>query len=192
VSEEEEEEVPISSETSRENDVVKVYEPMIPYPQRLIEVAMEHEDSLPKDLMENHEEEMEEDNPGGPHLIEAGSCIEEGLMELPMQKAFAEDKTPIITQQPCLEIKEVKATNNNTEERIVTKLPLSISRKKERSTTNNSPSDPTSKLNSANNKRKLAEERPRQGTLAGSSLPLRSFLLTNWKKSKKVKNKMSS
>ncbi|KAL4315474.1 hypothetical protein AHAS_Ahas15G0188700 [Arachis hypogaea] len=97
VSEEEEEEVPVSSETSRENEVVEVYEPRIPYPQRLIEVTTEHEDSLPKDLMENHEEEMEEGNQGSSHLIEVESCVEEGLMELPMQEASEEENTPTIT-----------------------------------------------------------------------------------------------
>ncbi|KAL4315419.1 hypothetical protein AHAS_Ahas15G0183200 [Arachis hypogaea] len=64
--------------------------------------------------------------------------------------------------------------------------------KKRRSTTSNPPPDPTSKLNQAIYKRKLAEERPRQGTLAESFPPLKSFLLTNWKKRKKVKNNMSS
>ena len=46
-----------------------------------------------------------------------------------------------------------------------------------------------SKINQAICKRKLAEERPRQGTVAETSPPLKSFLLTNWKKRKKVKNR---
>ncbi|KAL4287403.1 hypothetical protein AHAS_Ahas19G0182700 [Arachis hypogaea] len=73
------------------DEVVELYEPRISYPQRLIEVTMEHEDSLPKDLMENHEEEMEEDTQGDSHSIEAEKCIEEGLIEPPIQKAFDED-----------------------------------------------------------------------------------------------------
>ncbi|XP_025652445.1 uncharacterized protein [Arachis hypogaea] len=92
VSEEEEEEVHVSNETSRENEVVEVYEPRIPYPHRLIEVTMEHEDSIPKDSMENYEEEMEEDNQGSSHLIEAESCIEEGFIEPSIQQALDETK----------------------------------------------------------------------------------------------------
>ena len=91
-------------------------------------------------------------------------------MEPQMQEALNEEITPIITQQPSLESKEVKATSKNT----------------------NSVPNPASKINQAICKRKLAEERPRQGTLAESFPPLRSFLLTNWKKRKKVKNNMSS
>ncbi|KAL4276346.1 hypothetical protein AHAS_Ahas20G0198000 [Arachis hypogaea] len=51
--EEQMKEVPVSREIPIKNEVVEVYEPRIPYPQRLIEVTMEHENSLPKDLMEN-------------------------------------------------------------------------------------------------------------------------------------------
>ncbi|KAL4287386.1 hypothetical protein AHAS_Ahas19G0181000 [Arachis hypogaea] len=108
-------------------------------------------------------------------------------MELPMQEALDEENTPTITQPPSLDIQEVKATNNNTEKRIVTKLQLIISRKKKRSTTNNpTPEPPASKLNQAIYKRKPAGRKLRKGALTGSSLPLRSFLLTNWKKRKKV------
>jgi len=138
------------------------------------------------------EQESEEDNQRSPYSREEESCIEEELMEPPIQKAFDEDDTPTITQQPCLDIKEVKAINNNTEERTVTKPQMIISMKKKRSTANNPTPDPTSKLNQATYKRKLAERRPRKGTLTGFSPPLRSFLLTNWKKRKKVKNNMSS
>ncbi|KAL4287301.1 hypothetical protein AHAS_Ahas19G0172500 [Arachis hypogaea] len=135
---------------------------------------------------------MEEGNQGNPYLIEAESYIDEGLMELPIQEAFDEENTPTITQPPSLEIKEVKATNKSTEKRIVTKPQLIISIKKKRSTTSNPTPDPASKFNPANNKRKLAEKRPRKGTMTDSSLPLRSLLLTNWKKKKKVENNMSS
>ncbi|KAL4315958.1 hypothetical protein AHAS_Ahas15G0237100 [Arachis hypogaea] len=105
-----------------------------------------------------------------PNSSEAEKCIEEKLMEPPLQTTLNEDKTPIITQQPNLESKEVKATSKST----------------------NSVPNPASKLNQAIYKRKLAEERPRQGTPAESFPHLRSFLLTNWKKRKKVKNNMSS
>ncbi|KAL4337423.1 hypothetical protein AHAS_Ahas12G0108700 [Arachis hypogaea] len=139
---------------------------------------------------EVEEQESEEDNQGSPYSSEAESYIEEGLIEPPIQKAFDEDKAPTITQQPYLDIQGVKATSKNTEERIVTKIPRTTFKK--RSTANNPTPDPVSKLNPANNKRKLAEERPKQRTIAESSPPLRSFLLTNWKKRKKVKNNMSS
>ncbi|KAL4329130.1 hypothetical protein AHAS_Ahas13G0269300 [Arachis hypogaea] len=139
---------------------------------------------------EVEEQESEEDNQRSPNSSEAEDYIDEGLIEPAIQKALDEDKTPIIIQQPCLGIKEVKATNNSTEKRIVTKIPRTTFKK--RSTTNNPTPDLASKLNQAIYKRKLAEKRPRKGTLAGSSLPLRSFLLTNWKKRTKVKNNMSS
>ena len=87
---------------------------------------------------------------------------------------------------------EVKAINKSTEKRIVTKLQRTIFMKKRRSTTSNPPPDPASKLNQVINKRKLAEEIPRQGAIAESSPPLRSFLLTNWKKRKKINHNMSS
>ncbi|KAL4293609.1 hypothetical protein AHAS_Ahas18G0145200 [Arachis hypogaea] len=116
------------------------------------------------------EQESEKDNQRIPNSSEAKKYREEKLMEPPIQKALDEYKTPIITQQPSLESKEVKATSKNT----------------------NSVPNPASKINQAICKRKLAEERPRQGTLAESFPPLRSFLLTNWKKRKKVKNNMSS
>ncbi|KAL4287180.1 hypothetical protein AHAS_Ahas19G0160400 [Arachis hypogaea] len=119
---------------------------------------------------EEEEQESEKDNQRISNSSEAEKYVEEKLMEPPIQKALDEYKTPIITQQPSLESKEVKATSKNT----------------------NSVSNPVSKINQANCKRKLAEERPRQGTLAESFHPLRSFLLTNWKKRKKVKNNMSS
>ncbi|KAL4337487.1 hypothetical protein AHAS_Ahas12G0115100 [Arachis hypogaea] len=142
--------------------------------------------------MENHEEEMEEDTQEKSHSMEAEKCIEEWLIEPPLQGTLDEDKTLTITQPPRLGFKKVKAINKRTEKRIVTKLQRTIFMKKRRSTTTNPPPDPASKLNQAINKRKLAEKRPRQGTLAESFPPLRSFLLTNWKKRKKVKNNMSS
>ncbi|KAL4276345.1 hypothetical protein AHAS_Ahas20G0197900 [Arachis hypogaea] len=126
------------------------------------------------------------------HSVEAESCIEEGFIEPPIQEAFDEENTSTNTQLPSLEIKEVKATNNNTKKRIVTKPQLIIFMKKKRSTVNNPTPIPTSKTNKSNNQRKLVGKRLRQGILTGSSLPLRSFLLTNWKKRKKVENNMSS
>ncbi|KAL4306705.1 hypothetical protein AHAS_Ahas16G0205000 [Arachis hypogaea] len=102
--EEQEKEVPVSSEISIKNEVVEVFEPKISYPQRLIEVIEEHENSLLKDSMENHEEEREEDNQENPHSIEAESCIEEEPIELPIQEAFDEENTPTNTQPPSLDI----------------------------------------------------------------------------------------
>ncbi|KAL4337429.1 hypothetical protein AHAS_Ahas12G0109300 [Arachis hypogaea] len=117
--------------------------------------------------------------------------MEEGLMELPMQEASEVENTPIITQPPSIDVQEVKATNKSTEKRIVTKIPRTTFKKRS-NTSNPTPEPPASKLNVAIYKRKLAERRPREGTLTGFSLPLRSFLLTNWKKWKKVENNMSS
>ncbi|KAL4315745.1 hypothetical protein AHAS_Ahas15G0215800 [Arachis hypogaea] len=84
VSEEVEEKVPVSSEISMKNKVVEIYEPWIPYPQRLIEVIEEHENLLPKDSMEHHVKEREEANQGSSHSIEAESYIEEEFSELPI------------------------------------------------------------------------------------------------------------
>nr|XP_025628345.1 putative uncharacterized protein DDB_G0287113 [Arachis hypogaea] len=102
------EEAPASNEISMKDEEVEVYEPTIPCPQRLIEVTMEHEDFLPKDLMGNHEEEIEEDNQGDSHSIEADKSIEEGLMERPIQEVLDEENTPTIIQPPNLDIHEVK------------------------------------------------------------------------------------
>ncbi|KAL4306666.1 hypothetical protein AHAS_Ahas16G0201100 [Arachis hypogaea] len=109
---------------------------------------------------EVEDQESEKDNQESPYSSEVESCIEEGLIEPPIQKAFNEDKAPTITQQSCLNIQAVKATNKNTEERIVTKIPRTTFKK--RSTAKNPTPDPPSKLNPANNKRKLAEEGPKQ------------------------------
>ncbi|KAL4329409.1 hypothetical protein AHAS_Ahas13G0297200 [Arachis hypogaea] len=108
---------------------------------------------------EVEEQESEEDNQGSPYLSEAESCIEEGLIEPPIQKALDEDKAPTNTQPPSLDIQEVKATNKSTEKRIVTKIPRTTFKK--RSTASNPTPDPASKLKQATYKRKLAEERPK-------------------------------
>ncbi|KAL4315704.1 hypothetical protein AHAS_Ahas15G0211700 [Arachis hypogaea] len=139
---------------------------------------------------EVEEQESEKDNQRIPNSSEAEKYMKEESTEPPLQETLDEDKTPIITQQPSRKFKEVKAINKSTKKRIVTKLQKTIFMKKRRSTPSNPPPDPASKLNQAINKRKLAEERPRQGVIAESSPPLRSFLLTNWKKRKKVKNNM--
>ncbi|KAL4329823.1 hypothetical protein AHAS_Ahas13G0338600 [Arachis hypogaea] len=125
------------------NEVMEVFEPETPYPQRLLEVIEEHENSLPKDSMENHEEEREEDNQESPHSIEAESYIEEGFIERPMQEAFDEEDTPTITQHLSLDIQEVKATNKNTEKRIGTKIPRTTFMKKKRSRQGNKFGVPT-------------------------------------------------
>ncbi|KAL4276193.1 hypothetical protein AHAS_Ahas20G0182700 [Arachis hypogaea] len=148
---------------------------------------MKHKDSLPKELMENHEEKMEEDTQENSHSSEAENHMKEGLMEPPIKEALNEKKTPTFTQPPRLGFKEVKAINKSTKKRIVTKLPRTTF--KRRSTTSNpTPGPIASKLNQAMYKRKLAERKPRQGAIAESSPPLKSFLLTNWKKRKKVNN----
>ena len=112
------------------------------------------------------------------------------LFRSPMQEALDKEITPTITQQPKLGFKEVKAINKSTKKRIVTKISRTTFMR--RSTANNPPPDQASKLNQANFKRKLAEMKPRKGTKAETSPLLKSFLLTNWKKRKKVKNNMSS
>ncbi|QHO19472.1 uncharacterized protein DS421_11g329270 [Arachis hypogaea] len=193
--EEQEEEAPVSRKFSVKNEVVEVFEH-----ETALEMTREHENSQPsqtflnqkfstlESVIEKYEEEMkkswedqqpssmkellsqmlsakeeveeqksEKDNQEKSHSIKAEKCIEEELMEPPIQKALDEDKTPIITQQPSLESNGVKATNKST----------------------NPVPYPASKLNQAINKRKLVEEKPRQGTIAESSLLLRSFLLTN-------------
>ncbi|QHO41143.1 uncharacterized protein DS421_5g143170 [Arachis hypogaea] len=199
------EEASVSSKISMKKEVVEIFEP-----ETALEMTREPEHSQPPQtpldqrcstLIEKYEEEMkkawedqqtssmkellkqmlsvkeeveeqasEEDTQEKSNSSEAEKYIQEKLMEPPMQKALDEYKTPIITQQTSLEFKEVKATNKST----------------------NSVPNPASKINQAICKRKLAEERPRQGTVAESSPHLRSFLLTNWKKRKKVKNNMSS
>ncbi|KAL4315463.1 hypothetical protein AHAS_Ahas15G0187600 [Arachis hypogaea] len=99
-------------------------------------------------------------------------------------------ETPTVTQPPRLGFKKVKAINKSTKKRIVTKLPRTIFMKNKGSTTSNpTPGPLASKLNQALYKRKLAERKLRKGTIDETSPPLRSFLLTNWKKRKKVKNR---
>ncbi|KAL4393892.1 hypothetical protein AHAS_Ahas02G0097400 [Arachis hypogaea] len=171
--EKQDEEASVSSEILvKKEEVVEVFghEPRILHSQEPLEVTMKHKDSLPEALKENHEEEREEDIQEKSHSTEVEKCKEEKHMEPPMQEALDEEITPTITQQPSLEFKEVKATNKST----------------------NPVLDPASKIKQAICKRKLAEERPMQGTKAETSPPLKSFLLTNWKKRKKVKNNMSS
>ncbi|KAL4321592.1 hypothetical protein AHAS_Ahas14G0125900 [Arachis hypogaea] len=136
-------------------------------------------------------EEREEVNQGSPHSNEIESCIKGEFIEPPIQEALDEEDIPISTQQPSLEIKEVKAINQSTIIRIVTKKQMTISMKKRGSKNNPTPT-PTSKFTQANNKRKLAGRHSKQGASSFSSAPLRSFLLINWKKRKKVENNMSS
>ncbi|KAL4276354.1 hypothetical protein AHAS_Ahas20G0198800 [Arachis hypogaea] len=206
--EKQEHKVPVSSEIAKKEEVVKVFEP-----ETALEMTREPEHSQPPQTpldqkvstidseIKRYEEEMkkcwenqqtssmkkllsqmlsareeveeqksEKDNQRIPNSSEAEKYIEKKLMEPPIQKALDEYKTPIITQQPSLESKGVKATSKST----------------------NPVPDSASKINKAICKRKLAEERPRQETVAESSPLLKSFLLTNWKKRKKVKSNMSS
>ena len=191
--EKQDEEASVSSEISvKKEEVVEVFghEPRILHSQEPLEVTMKHKDSLPEALMENHEEEREEDTQEKSNSSEAENHMKEGVIEPSLQGTLDEDKTPTITQPPRLGLKEVKAIDKNTKKRIVTKISRTTFKK--RSTANNPPPDQASKLNQANFKRKLAERRPRQGIIAETSPSLKSFLLTNWKKRKKVRNNMSS
>ncbi|KAL4344645.1 hypothetical protein AHAS_Ahas11G0199100 [Arachis hypogaea] len=168
--EEQDKEATASSELSMKNEVVE--------PETALEMTREHEDSqlsqtspmieLLKQMLGVKEEvEEQESEEVIPNSSEAEKYIKEEFIEPQIQKALDECKTPIITQQPRLGFKEVKATNKST----------------------NPVPNPVSKINQAICKRKLAEEKPRQGTVAETSPSLKSFLLTNWKKRKKVKNR---
>ncbi|KAL4371567.1 hypothetical protein AHAS_Ahas06G0178700 [Arachis hypogaea] len=196
--------VPISSEIAKKEEVVETFElktalemtrepehsqpPQTPLDQRCSTLIEKYEEEMKKawedqqtssmkELLkqmlsvkeEVEEQASEEDNQERPNSRETERHMKDKLIEPPIQKALDEDQTPKITQQPIHESKEVKATNKST----------------------NLVPDPASKINQAICKRKLAEERPRQWIVAESSPPLRSFLLTNWKKRKKVKNNMS-
>ncbi|KAL4329961.1 hypothetical protein AHAS_Ahas13G0352400 [Arachis hypogaea] len=186
------EEMPSKEDEDQMEEVVRVYKPKAPYPQRLLGVTKKHVNSFPKDSMQHHVEEREEANQGSPHSNEIESCIEGEFSEPPIQEVLDEKDAPTIQQYPSLEIKDVKAVNTIPKRRIETEKQRTISMKKRRSR-NNPTADPTSKFTQANHKRKLARERPSpQGALTGSFFHLRSFLLTNWKKRKKVMNKMSS
>ncbi|KAL4300311.1 hypothetical protein AHAS_Ahas17G0188200 [Arachis hypogaea] len=145
------------------------------YEEKMKNCWEEQQTSSMKDLLKQmlsvkEEVEEQESEEVIPNSSEAEKYMKEEFMEPPVQKALDEYKTPIITQQPSLESKGVKATSKST----------------------NPVPYPASKINQANCKRKLAEERSRQGIVAKSSPPLRSFLLTNWKKRNKVKDNMSS
>ena len=74
---------------------------------------MKHKDSLPKELMENHDEKREEDTQENSHSSEVKKK-EERLKEPPIQEALDEKKTPTITQPPRLGFKEVKEINKST------------------------------------------------------------------------------
>jgi len=177
----------------KKEEVVRVYKPKAPDPQRLLGVTKEHANSLPKDSIQHHVEEKEEVNQGSPHSNETESCIEGEFIEPPIQEVLNEENAPTIIQYPNPEIKVVKAINKSTKKRMVTKKRRTISIKKKMSTKSHHTPTPTSKFTQANNKRKLAGERhSKQGALTGFSFLLRSFFLTNWKKRKKFMNNMSS
>ncbi|KAL4344593.1 hypothetical protein AHAS_Ahas11G0193900 [Arachis hypogaea] len=109
-------------------------------------LSKENEDQFVGEEVE--EQEIEEDNQGRPFSSEAENHMKEGLMEPPVQEALNEGNTPKITQQPCLEFKDVKAINKSTEKRIVTKIPRTTF--KRRSTTSNpTPKPLASKLSQA-------------------------------------------
>ncbi|KAL4287429.1 hypothetical protein AHAS_Ahas19G0185300 [Arachis hypogaea] len=87
--EEQDEEATASSELSMKNEVVEN--------ETALEVIEEHETSLPKELMGNHKEEMEEDTQENSHSSEVEKCTEEELREPPIQETLDEKKTPTIT-----------------------------------------------------------------------------------------------
>ncbi|RYQ95983.1 hypothetical protein Ahy_B08g091402 [Arachis hypogaea] len=120
---------------------------------------------------EVEEQESEKDNQRIPNSCEAEKYMKEESTEPPLQETLDEDKTPTITQQPSHKFKKVKAINKSTKKRIVTKIPRTTFMR--RSTANNPPPDPASKINQANFTRKLAERKLRQGAIAESSPPLR-------------------
>ncbi|KAL4344677.1 hypothetical protein AHAS_Ahas11G0202300 [Arachis hypogaea] len=158
-----------------------------------LEQARKNKEVLNKedeDQLVDVKKEVEEEAPASSEISMKQEEVEEQESEEDNQGSPYPNKAPTITQPPSLDIQEVKATNKSTEKRIVTKIPMTTFKK--RSTVNNPTPDPASKLKQATYKRKLAEERPKQGTIDESSPPLRSFLLTNWKKRNKVKNNMSS
>ncbi|KAL4287451.1 hypothetical protein AHAS_Ahas19G0187500 [Arachis hypogaea] len=180
-SDEQEKEEFVSSEIPmKKEEVVRVYKPKAPYPQRLLGVTKEHENSLPKDSMQLHVEEGEEVNQGSSHSNETESCIEGEFSEPPIQEALDEEEALTIQQHPSSKIKDVKAVETSTKMRIVTEKQGTISMKKRRSKNNPTP-DPTNKFTQANHKRKLAgRKHSQQGASTGSFFHWRSFLLTNW------------
>jgi len=186
--EKQEKEAPIPSEIPmKKEEVMRVYKPKAPYPQRLLRVTKEHANSLPKKAMQDLTKERKENNQGSPHSNEVESCMEDDLVEPSIQEVLDEEDTPTITQHLCLAIKEVKAIKESTQRRIMTKKQKTTSMKKRRSTKSNPNPIPTSKRNQANNnKRKLAGRQLTQGASIFSSSPLKSFLLTNWKKRNKI------
>ncbi|KAL4371706.1 hypothetical protein AHAS_Ahas06G0192600 [Arachis hypogaea] len=113
--------------------------------------------------------------------------MEGDLIEPSIQEVLDEGYPPTIIQHLNLEKKEVKAIKKSTERGIVTIKQKTTSMKKRRSTKSNPAPTPTSKLNQANNnKRKLVKRKSHLGESIFSSSPMKSFLLTNWKKRKKI------
>ncbi|KAL4381190.1 hypothetical protein AHAS_Ahas04G0108700 [Arachis hypogaea] len=206
--EEPDEEASVSRKISMKKEVVEIFEPETALEMtrahdnsQLSQTSLDQNTSTLESMIERYEEEMkkawedqqtssmkellkqmlsvkeeveeqasEEDNQERPNSRETERHMKDKLIEPPIQKALDEDQSAKITQQPIHESKEVKATNKST----------------------NHVPGPASKLNQAKFKRKLAEKRPKQETLAETSPLLESFLLTNWKKRKKVRNNMSS
>ncbi|KAL4315540.1 hypothetical protein AHAS_Ahas15G0195300 [Arachis hypogaea] len=82
----------------KKEEVVRVYKPRAPYPQRLLRVTKEHANSLRKKVMQDLTKESEKNNQGSPHSNEVESCIEDGLIEPPIQEILDEEDTPTITQ----------------------------------------------------------------------------------------------
>ncbi|KAL4371699.1 hypothetical protein AHAS_Ahas06G0191900 [Arachis hypogaea] len=186
-----EEEMKKSWEDQQTSSIEELLKQMFSVKEELEE--QEKEAPIPSKIPMKNEVVREENNQGSPDSNEVESCMEDDLIEPSIQEVLDEEDTPTITQHLSLEIKEVKAINKNIQRRIVTKKQKTTSMKKRRSTKSNPTPTPTSKRNQANNnKRRLVRRQSNQGASIFSSSPLKSFLLTNWKKRKKIKNHMSS
>ncbi|KAL4373101.1 hypothetical protein AHAS_Ahas05G0048100 [Arachis hypogaea] len=113
--EKQEKKAPIPSEIPmKKEEVLRVYKPRAPYPQRLLRVTKEHANSLPKKAMQDLTKEREENNQGSPHSNEIENCMEDDLIEPSIQEVLDEEDTPTITQHLSLAIKEVKAIKKST------------------------------------------------------------------------------
>ena len=182
----------VISNLQNQGAAIQKLEAQIGYLSKQIPTHNSSSDTMANPREESEEQEREKVNQGRSHSNETESCKEEGFIEPQIQEAFDEQDTPTVQQQPSSEIKDVKAVETSTKMRIVTEKQRTISMKKRRSKNNPTP-EPTSKFTQANHKGKLAgKKHSQQGALTSSFIHLKSFLLTNWRKRKKVRNSMSS
>ena len=182
----------VISNLQNQGAAIQKLEAQIGYLSKQIPTHNSSSDTMANPREESEEQEREKVNQGRSHSNDTESCKEEGFIEPQIQEAFDEQDTPTVQQQPSSEIKDVKAVETSTKRRIVTEKQRIISMKKRRPKNNPTP-EPTSKFTQANHKGKLAgKKHSQQGALTSSFIHLKSFLLTNWKKRKKVRNSMSS